>query len=319
MQNLSDSWVGNILLRSMDIDKEGKGMGLNNNNNTNNKNFTDKKRRFIEIKTTQKNLKKKTSWKQMIDLKKWIFKMQKPKICWQMLNLKRWFNWKDFFIGLLLNFIPTALDISTDFNLAREMNLESKENKTSQITYNLPLLGERTTNIEAQFATFTYLFISLPGLILIMKTVFFKAKHMWTSHLPEQKWCHLVLNLVALALTLTAAQAAVILATIAVQEPFFILAIFSAVFTLTVNLARVFIHSDEMKELALRVTTAEEQYESAFQIHLFFLNWLIGAQPCGKVAGLWLGQMTSVLMVAKVTNISISSNIQHLFVCSGWG
>ena len=245
----------------------------------------------------------------MIQLKKWILKAQKPKLCWQILNFERWFNWKDFFIGLLLNFIPTALDISTDFNLAREMNLESKENKTREITYNLPLLGQRKTNIEAQFATFTYLFISLPGLILIMKMVFFKAKHMWTIHFPNHKRCHLLLNLVALALTLTAAQAAVLLATIAVQEPFFILAIFSAVFSFTVNLARVFIHSEEMKELSLRVITAEEQYESAFQIHLFFLNWLIGAQPSGWAPGLWFGQVTSVLMVAKVTNISVSSKI----------
>ena len=241
----------------------------------------------------------------------WIFKVQTPKLCWQILNFKRWFNWKDFFIGLLLSFIPTALDISTDFNLAREMNLESKENNTKEITYNLPLLGERKTNIEAQFATFTYLFISLPGLILIMKMVLFKAKHMWKIHFPDHKRCHLVLNLVAKAFTLTAAQAAVLLATIAVQEPFFILAIFSAVFSFTVNLARVFIHSEEMKELSLWVITAEEQYESAFQIHLFFLNWLIGAQPSGWAAGLWFGQVTSVLMVAKVTYTSISFNIQH--------
>ena len=39
---------------------------------------------------------------------------------------------------------------------------------------------------------------------------------------------------------------------------------------------------------------------SAFQIHLFFLNWLIGAQPTENAAGLWMGQMASVLMVAKV-------------------
>ena len=270
------------------------------------------KETLFEIKTSQKKLKKKkswNSWKLMNQQRKRIFKAQKPKICRQILNFERWFNWKDFFIGLILNLIPTALDISTDFNLAREMNLERKENNTRQITYNMPLLGERTTNIEAQFATFTYMFISLPGLILFMKMVFFKAKHMWTSHLPNHNWCHLVINLVALALTLTAAQAAVLLATIAVQEPFFILAIFSAVFTLTVNLARVFIHSKEMKELALKVTTAEEQFESAFQIHLFFLNWLIGAQPSKNAVGLWLGQVTSVLLVAKVTNISIS--IQH--------
>ena len=317
MQNLSDSWVGNrLLLRSMDIGKEGNRMGLYNNNN--NEMFTDKKKRFLQIKATQKKLKKKKSWKSwkswkpMIQLKKWILKVQKPKLCWQILNFERWFNWKDFFIGLLLNLLPTALDISTDFNLAREMNLESAENNTREITYNLPLLGERKTNIEAQFATFTYLFISLPGLILIMKMVFFKAKHVWTTHFPDHKRCHLHLNLVALALTLTAAQAAVLLATIAVQEPFFILAIFSAVFTLTVNLARVFIHSEEMKELSLWVITAEEQYESAFQIHLFFLNWLIGAQPSGKAAELWLGQVTSVLMVAKVTNISNSSSIKSI-------
>ena len=163
--------------------------------------------------------------------------------------------------------------------------------------------------MDAQFARFTYLFISLPGLILTVKMVFFKAKHIWMSHVPNHNQCHLALKLVALALTLTATQTAVLLATIAVQEPFFALAIFSAAFTLTINLASVFIHSKEMKELSLRVNTAEEQYESAFQIHLFFLRWLIGAQPSGKAAELWLGGVTSLLMVAKVANISISSNL----------
>ena len=32
MQKFSESWVGNILLRNMDLDKEGGGRGLNNNN-----------------------------------------------------------------------------------------------------------------------------------------------------------------------------------------------------------------------------------------------------------------------------------------------
>ena len=313
MQNFSDYWVGNILLRSMEI-KDGNGIkhitNVNNNNN-NNVNFTDKEKRFPAIRTAQKKKRSWKSWKQMLKLKEWIFKLHKTKLYWQMVNFKMWFNWRDFFIGFLLNLVPTALDISTDFNLARQMNLESKENRTAEITYDLFLLGKWTTNIHSQFATFTYLFISLPGIILIMKMVFFKAKHTWTSHLLNHKCCHLALNLVALALTLTAAHAAVILATISVQEPFFILAIFSAVFTLTVNLARVFVHSEEMKELALKVTTAEEQYESAFQIHLFFLMWLVGAHPSGSVAELWLGQVTSVLMVAKVTGFYISSNLLY--------
>ena len=58
MQNLSDSWVGNGLLRSMDIDKEGNRMGLDNSNNNKEK-FTDNKKRFLEIKTIQRKLKKK--------------------------------------------------------------------------------------------------------------------------------------------------------------------------------------------------------------------------------------------------------------------
>ena len=28
----------------------------------------------------------------MIELKKWILKVQKPKLCWQILNFERWFN-----------------------------------------------------------------------------------------------------------------------------------------------------------------------------------------------------------------------------------
>ena len=313
MQNLSESWVGNILLRNM----EGSGTGLNNNN----EDFTFKGKVVSIKRMKQKKLitkKSWKSWKKLVKLKKWLFQVQKSNIfCSQLVSFQGWFNWKDFFIGLLLNLLPTALDISTDFNLAREMNLRSMENITRKIVYNLPILGERTTNIEAQFASFTYLFISLPGVILFMKMFFLKAKRMWTSYIPDFKACHLVLNLIALSLTLAAAQTAIVLATISVQEPFFILAILSAVFTLTVNLARVFIHSEEVKELALRVTTAEEQYESAFQIHLFFLNWLIGAQPTENAAGLWMGQMASVLMVAKVA-IHLPQLLITLFVTSGW-
>ena len=262
MQNLSESWMGNILLRNM----EGGGTGLNNNN----EDFTFQGKvvsikRMKQKKSITKNPWK--SWKKLVKLKKWFFQVQKSNIfCCQLVTFQGWFNWKDFFIGLLLNLLPTALDISTDFNLAREMNLRSMENITRKIVYNLPILGERTTNIEAQFASFTYLFISLPGVILFMKMFFLKAKRMWTSYIPDFKACQLVLNMIALTLTLAAAQTAIVLATISVQEPFFILAIMSAVFTLSVNLARVFIHSEEVKKLALRVTTAEEQYESAFQV-----------------------------------------------------
>ena len=43
----------------------------------------------------------------------------------QSFNFHEWFTWNDFMSGLILCFAPTALDIGTDFNLARQTPLNS--------------------------------------------------------------------------------------------------------------------------------------------------------------------------------------------------
>ena len=41
-------------------------------------------------------------------------------LLYQSFNFHEWFTWNDFMSGLILCFAPTALDIGTDFNLARQ-------------------------------------------------------------------------------------------------------------------------------------------------------------------------------------------------------
>ena len=51
------------------------------------------------------------------------------------------------------------------------MNMEGRANGTTNLQYELPFLGRVQTNIHAQFASFTYFFIALPGLILASKVL----------------------------------------------------------------------------------------------------------------------------------------------------
>ena len=51
------------------------------------------------------------------------------KVCYQMKHFLAWFTWNDLVIGLL-GFVPSALDVGTDFNLAEEMNDDSQNNST---------------------------------------------------------------------------------------------------------------------------------------------------------------------------------------------
>ena len=185
----------------------------------------------------------------------------------QATNLRLWFTWRDFLLGLL-HFVLISLDIVTDFNLAYEMN-RAGHNSTDTINYTLPLLGTFQTTVQGQFASFTYFFIALPGIIFLARVLTLGINTISSSCLGgERRLIHLLLFLVSLTLTLMAAQVAVVLATHAIQGPFFLLAVLSAVFTLAVTLVRVFLHTEGMKRLTMEVVAGEEQYESAFQVKI---------------------------------------------------
>ena len=49
-------------------------------------------------------------------------------------------------------------------------------------------------------------------------------------------------------------------------------------------------------------------------MHLFFLSWLVGAQPMDNMWELWLGQVVSIAMVGKVglPIYRVSHNTGHL-------
>ena len=225
-------------------------------------------------------------------------------------NFRKWFTWNDLFVGLI-SLSVNGLDVGTDFNLAHELNMDGETNKTSQVIVKIPFVGVVHTNIRAQFASFTYFFISLPGVILAAKTFFGQVKTICQKlsgvcdALTPCWKCNLFLNLVAFVLTIVAMEMALTLATAAIQKPLFLLAVASAFYTIMVSLARVFLHSDEMKRLAIRTSVAEEQYESAFQIHLFFLSWLNWPLPQGHQGVLWLGQVISIITVGKAGAVGL--------------
>ena len=69
---------------------------------------------------------------------------------------------------------PSVLSISNTKTYCvafRQMNMEGRGNGTTNLDYELPFLGRVQTNIHAQFASFTYFFIALPGLILASKVL----------------------------------------------------------------------------------------------------------------------------------------------------
>ena len=222
----------------------------------------------------------KTSWELLIKEDSNIVVANEEKTGWELLlhqsfNLHfECFTWSDFMSGLILCFAPTALDIGTDFNLARQtllntiqpfpikqqslifkiyktrnsnsdvvsycvafrqMNMEGRANGTTNLHYELPFLGRVQTNIHAQFASFTYFFIALPGLILASKVLIHLSLNSYTSIDPKavfshvKKFCgqvftgdllpyvHILLNLLALSITLAAVQFSIVLATASIQ------------------------------------------------------------------------------------------------------
>ena len=228
------------------------------------------------------------AWKGVVDQVAMRKDLQEATLWLQATNFRLWFTWRDFLLGLL-HFVLISLDIVTDFNLAHEMN-RAGSNSTETINYTLPLLGTFQTTVQGQFASFTYFFIALPGLIFLARFLTLGINRFCSSCLGgERRLIHLLLFLAALTLTLIAAQLAVILATHAIQGPFFLLAIMSAVFTLAVTLVRVFLHTEEMKRFTMEVVAGEEQYESAFQVQIFLsrnLFELFGLNFFGGLTGL---------------------------------
>ena len=113
------------------------------------------------------------------------------------------------------------------------MNLEGRGNGTTNLNYELPFLGRVETNVHSQFASFTYFFIALPGLILASKVHLspveyssFCAKAVF-AHVKKScglvftgdllPYVHILLNLFALTLTLAAVQFSILLATASIQ------------------------------------------------------------------------------------------------------
>ena len=74
---------------------------------------------------------------------------------------------------------PAVLDMGTDFNFSANLNAQGHTNQSLVFEYEHPLLGNIETNTWTYFASQTYFFISLPGIILgmigfaeIMKEIF---------------------------------------------------------------------------------------------------------------------------------------------------
>ena len=165
----------------------------------------------------------------------------------ELINIKTYFNWNDFFYTLLLGLAPSVWDIVTDFQLAKQL----------------------IHNGEVDTAGFCYVFICLPGFYLFpfygMQLAFHKI-YTLASCIP-------VILLIAFAIFL---YLAVTLTVLSSPTSFFYVALPVASFTLITKCLAVVLHGPHMKKIAMMVSTAESSCESSCQLVLLFHLWFFG-------------------------------------------
>ena len=228
-------------------------------------------------------------------------------------SFKQYFNWRDMIIGLLLGLFPAVFDISTDFLFAAELNKQANENRSFPFEYVHPIVGNITTTTGRTFAIATYYFLSAPGLVMALKmSVFLLSKLIGKickvdikKAKDEKDYTILYYigevfhGLVVCTFALTLMMGSYLLSFAEVDEPSFYLAVITCTFIIFVKCCGVFFHGPEMMKLLITITSGEGTFESAFQMIVFFMTYLLGVLPDGPFV--WLSPISSTLMVAKAS------------------
>ena len=225
----------------------------------------------------------------------------KEELKWE--NLKREFSWTRFFQTLLLVCTFSFLDVFTDFRYASSVDEDV-------CVFNN--LSSRCGGLHYfQVQNSTYMFISLPTIMLIVASLQLKFAA-FTDYLVRAKmakWPRCcsegLIRAVAGVMTFLF-NIFIILSVISVswlgllwpcQHIAFSLAIACTIPLLGTKVLALFAHGPEMRKLVVRTTSSECQFESALQ--LWLLAWIF--QSTGEYKGLiWLSSgLSSILLIGK--------------------
>ena len=183
-------------------------------------------------------------------------------------EVKKHFNWNDFFFGLIFGLVPTAWDMWTD--LEPGSHLLQSEN--------------------AHAAGLCYMFICFPGINLVKEQV-------GEAVMKSQRRAGVLLAVLIMGLYFTLGTALVVgLGMLFWHRPLVfhypaVIVTSTIVFTKTVA---VVLHSPGMKRLSLKMSECECFFESSLQLTLLTHIWLSG----GKVYMSTI--FSSMLVIGKV-------------------
>ena len=210
-------------------------------------------------------------------------------------NCRVHFNTKDLVQAIILGLAFSASDMGSDFNFAQAVETECAEfrkvvftfvnenNKTEEGFYSVWI--NRTTSpcggvSKDTVQSFTYIFISLPGLLLLLsylQGVCASLAGRLCCHCCKGKLCNNLGNVLSLVLL---GGLIYLLLGLSANNPTvsFVSALLSAGFILGVKLLAVFLHGPQMKRLSVRITSVESHFESALQLGLVLSIWLSGGE-----------------------------------------
>ena len=186
-------------------------------------------------------------------------------------RIRESFTWEKFFYAFFLGLLPTGWDVATDihFGLAQEEE------------------GELTT------AGFCYMFICFP----VIFTFFFPALGTWM----HREWSKVTkttllsfVYLITFCLLCIAIDSALLFAFVNHPTIFKYPALASSLFTLSVKVVALFVHTPEVAKFSLKISSAESSYEAPAQLLFLLHAWVSGGQ-------VYISTMvSSVLVIAKV-------------------
>ena len=190
----------------------------------------------------------------------------------------KFFSGKDFAVAFFLGLAPSVWDMGSDYYFAERANEENCGDIPPKTVKGL-----------------TYAFISLPGLLLAFSFLQKQLLNIFTCG-GESRGCR-CLTYCLILIILGAILAGVSLLMLFSSTSFFYLSIPSTVFIVGVKVLGLFLHSSEMKKLAIRVSAVESQWEASLQLFLVAFVAAKGGQLTR--ASLW-SILSSVAMIGKV-------------------
>ena len=205
----------------------------------------------------------------------------------QVKNFRTHFTISGLATGLILGLAPSLWDSVSDFVFAHE-----EENRTSLGTLG-PNTSEPFKNTSIS-SSFTYFFVSLPGLMSAAKglhRLFSSLAIRLLGNSCQNQTCYWLVRAVkglANYLFLATLLVAGYLCFLGFPPFFYYSAVLSTIMVLGIKTLALFVHGPEMKKLSTRATSAESQYESSLQI-------LLVVRICLKTQNIPLSSASSIL------------------------